>query len=330
MAERVLITGASGFIGANLARAEIGAGNDVHLLLRAEAKMWRLAGLDGQYTRQSGDLRDLDSLRAAVRHSRPDVVYHLATHGAYPAQKDRGAIIATNFIGTVNLVEALAGQDYRALVHTGSSSEYGHKDRAMRADDFLAPRTDYAVTKAAATLLCQSEALRGAPISTVRVFSAYGPWDDPGRVVPYVMTCCHEGKDPRLTAGDQPRDFIFIDDLVRLLQTAAHRPDVSGRILLGGSGRPCTLRDMVDTIVAVCGGGQVRPLYGSAAPRPDEPKTWLASIEQTTACTGWRPAFDLRVGVERTWAWHLQQAGPPHWEEKTTRVFASRGRDEAA
>jgi nucleoside-diphosphate-sugar epimerase len=303
MPERVLITGGSGFIGACLAHDLVGEGHDVHLVLRPEAKTWRLAGLEGRTTAHAGDLRDAASLRRAVADCRPDVIYHLATHGAYPSQRDRATILATNLIGTANLLDALEGHDYRALVHTGSSSEYGHKAAPMREDDLPQPRTDYGVTKAAATLLCQAEAYRGRPVVTVRVFSAYGPWEEPSRLVPYVMACCLRGEDPQVTAGAQPRDFVYVADVVELLKAAAHTPAARGQILHAGTGVQHTVRDMIETLVAVCGGGRVRARFGAAVTRPDEPAAWVASIERTTELTDWRPRHDLTAGVRRMWQW---------------------------
>jgi nucleoside-diphosphate-sugar epimerase len=303
--ERVLVTGGSGFIGACLARRLIAAGHDVHLLLRAEANTWRLRGLEGRYTPQPADLRDADALRRVVRACAPEVVYHLATHGAYPSQRDRSAILATNLLGTANLLDALAGSDYRALVHTGSSSEYGHKDAPMREDDLLQPRTDYGVTKAAATLLCQAEAFRGAPVTTVRVFSAYGPWEEPSRLVPYVLDSCLRGQTARVTAGRQPRDFIYVEDVVDLLIVAAHEPRCRGQVLHAGTGVQSSVRQMVETISLVCGGPA--PEFGAVALRPDEPARWVASIDRTTRLTGWRPSHDLRSGIAAMRRWWLDR-----------------------
>jgi nucleoside-diphosphate-sugar epimerase len=304
--ERVLITGGSGFLGACLARNLVAEGLDVHLLLRPQFSCWRLKNLAGKYTPQWADLRDADAVKRAVAACRPEVVYHLATHGAYPSQEERGAILATNLLGTANLLDALQGHDFRALVHSGSSAEYGHKDGPMREADRLEPRSDYAVTKAAATLLCQAEAYKGRPVVTVRVFSAYGPWEEPSRLVPYVMDCCDRGVNPRCTAGLQPRDFIYADDVVDLLKVAAHHPAAPGQILHAGTGCQQRVRDMVETIIAVCGRGKVRAEFGSEAPRPDEPACWQASIERTTALTGWQPRYDLRAGIERMWQWFRQ------------------------
>jgi len=118
--ERVLVTGGSGFIGACLVRELIAAGCDVHLMLRAESRTWRLTAVEGQYTRHDADLRDPEAVRSAVRASRPDVIYHLAATGTFHFQCDRAAILTVNVLGTMNLLKALERQDYRALVYTGS------------------------------------------------------------------------------------------------------------------------------------------------------------------------------------------------------------------
>jgi nucleoside-diphosphate-sugar epimerase len=300
--ERVLITGGGGFIGACLARRLIADGHEVHLVLRPETNRWRLAGLEGRFTPHWVDLRDGPGLRKSVADCRPEVVYHLGAHGAYPFQKGRAEILSTNLVGTANLLDVLDGLDFRALVHTGSSSEYGHKDGPMRETDRLEPRSDYAVSKAAATLLCLAEARKGRHVCCVRVFSAYGPWEDPTRLVPYVIGCCSRGQSPRVTAGRQPRDFIHVEDVVALLELAARHPGARGQILHAGTGRQSTVREMIETIVAACG-GLVRPDFGGEAPRPDEPAVWVASIAETTARTGWTPREDLVSGVRRTVAW---------------------------
>ncbi len=304
--QRVLITGGSGFIGSNLVRVELTAGNEVHLLLREEARLWRLDELRGHYVTQPGDLRDADAVRRAVAAARPEIVYHLATHGAYPAQTDRATILATNLMGTVHLLDALAGRDYQALVHTGSSSEYGHKDHPMFENDVLEPRTDYGITKAAAAMLCQAQAYQGAPVCTVRVFSAYGPWEEPSRLVPYLMGCCLRGEAPRVTAGWQPRDFIYVDDVIALLRTAACCPPARGRILHAGTGRRQTVRDMVEAVLSVCGGGRLVARYGDEPIRADEPGVWVASRQYTSELTGWQPRHELRDGVARMWDWYTR------------------------
>lgn len=303
MPERILITGGSGFIGACLARDLIAAGANVHLLLRPDFRDWRLHDLLDDFAPHWADLRDADAVRRAIDETRPDVIYHLATHGAYPTQSDRSTIFATNMQGTLNLIDALNRRDYRAFVHAGSSSEYGFKDRPMREDDVLESRTDYAIGKAAASLMVLAEAHRGKPNCVVRVFSAYGPWEEPSRLVPYVMGCCNRGENPRVTSGQQPRDFIYVDDVVELMKTAARLPSARGRILHAGTARQSRVRDMIETIVAVSG-RRVQPQFGTAEMHQYEPNAWVANIEKTTALTGWKPRYDLKSGVAAMWNWY--------------------------
>src|SRR5438067_1312136 len=98
--ERVLVTGASGFLGACLTRALVADGHEVHVLLREQTAPWRLADLAGRLHAHHADLRDAEAMRRVVRAARPEVVYHLATHGVYPSQQDRAAILTTNVLGT--------------------------------------------------------------------------------------------------------------------------------------------------------------------------------------------------------------------------------------
>jgi len=305
--ERILITGGSGFIGAALARKLVDDGHDVHLLLRPQANLWRLHDLEQRFTAHWGDLLDRADVQNAVAACRPQIVYHLAAHGAYAFQQHRATVLSTNLNGTANLLEALGDRDFRALVNVGSSSEYGHRTGPIGESDTLSPRTDYAVSKAAATLLCQSEAFCGRPVSTVRVFSAYGPGEDPRRLVPEVMASCLRDEPPRVTDGRQPRDFIYVDDVLSLLEIAAHCSAAQGEILHAGTGREYRVRDMIDTIIRVSG-TSVAALYGAIPQRSDEPPTWVADIRRTTQITGWRPKFDLSGGIEKTWSWFVDHS----------------------
>ena len=306
--QAVLITGASGFIGACLTHNLIACGHEVHVLLRAESPRWRLAGLDGKYGAHEADLRDLPALRRAVDACRPEVTYHLAAHGTLAGKHDRAEVFASNLAGTRNLLDALAGHDYQMLVQAGSSSEYGHYPRAILEDDRLLPRTDYAVSKAASTLLVQAESYKGRPVTTVRIFSAYGPWEDPTRLVPYVMNCCLRGERPQVTGGRQPRDFVHVDDCVALLKRAAECVDARGEILHAGTGRRQTVGGMVELMLRVCTGGQLSADFGARPSRSDEPAEWVADITRTTALTGWRPLLSPEEGIQKTWNWYRATA----------------------
>jgi nucleoside-diphosphate-sugar epimerase len=171
-----LITGASGFIGSVLLRRLVEQKQEVHLILRKESKRWRIADLLDKVTIHYSDLSKVTELIEIVKKVKPNIIYHLATNGAYSYQKDANQIIETNILGTWNLLQACNTVDYDLFVNTGSSSEYGSKQFAMRETDIVEPNSYYAVTKCAQTLLCSHIAKQEhRPIVTIRPFSVYGP-----------------------------------------------------------------------------------------------------------------------------------------------------------
>ncbi|OWK46308.1 NAD-dependent epimerase/dehydratase family protein [Fimbriiglobus ruber] len=310
-----LVTGASGFLGANLTRRLIADGWRVHVLLRSPSP-WRLAGLAGRYTPHAADLCDAVAVRSAVAAAAPDVVFHAAALGALPDHKDSAAIIEANALGTARLLEAVADSPETVVVHTGSSSEVGHSDEPITEQSPLRPRSAYAVSKAAASLMCQAEFLRGRPVCTVRVFSAYGPWDDRGRLLTYLLGCVARGEGPKVTSGSAPRDWVFVGDVIDLMLRVAADPRKAGPLVQAAGGRPQSVRDMVEAVLAVAAGGRLTAEYGTAPPRPDEPRHWSADVTETRARTGWAPRHSLAAGVEATWEWFRTQ----HSLEEVVRV----------
>src|SRR5215204_6436255 len=124
MGHRVLVTGTTGFVGATLVRRLLADGHRVHAVVRPDADDWRLAGVAHDLVRHTLLLGDAEAVDRTVRQLQPDWVFHLAAHGAYSWQSDVREMIATNIVGTVNLVEACLRHGTTTIVNTGSSSEY--------------------------------------------------------------------------------------------------------------------------------------------------------------------------------------------------------------
>ncbi|MCI0379454.1 MAG: NAD-dependent epimerase/dehydratase family protein [Gemmataceae bacterium] len=304
---KVLLTGASGFIGANLARLLLEAGEDVHIAVRPEANLWRLREITHRLSIHHADLLNVHSLRRVVAECRPNVVYHLAGYGVMAGQTERAAILASNVVGTGNLITALDEHDYERLVFAGSSAEYGPKSGPLLETDAPSPRNDYGVAKASATLLCQAAAWQGRPVCVVRIFTAYGPWEMPPRLVPYLLECWQRQQAPQLSSGRQKRDFIHVRDVCELLRVAGQHPDAAGRILHAATGNVHSIRELVETLRMIAGASQA-PVFGALANRSGEPEDWSASNAETTRLTGWRPALDLESGLRQVWEWfHTQR-----------------------
>ena len=236
--KKVLITGAAGFIGANLTRELIKLGADVHVLIKKTSNKWRLKEIAPHIKEYYCDLSNQKEIKKLVEKIKPKVIYHLATYGGRPFQQDINKVFKTNIEGTENLLNALLPLEYESFINTGTSSEYGIKNTFMKETDILEPITLYAATKASVTLLCQTFAkIHNKPIITLRLFSVYGYWEPPKRLISTINLCSLSGKTLKLTSGKEKHDFVFIEDVVGAYLKAAQQQNISGQIFNIGSGK---------------------------------------------------------------------------------------------
>lgn len=298
-----LITGAAGFIGANVVRRLVAAGVEVHALLRAQSAPWRLAGIEGALHIHACSLLDEEALTAVVRRVKPRYIYHLATHGAYPTQTDADRIIRTNLLGTWNLLRACNQLDYALLVNTGSSSEYGFKDHAMRETDLVEPNSYYAVAKCAQSLLAGWVAHdEGRAIVTLRPFAVYGPYEEPSRLVPTLVRNCLTGRPLELVNPEIARDFIYIDDVLDAYLKTEELRRHPGEVLNIGTGMQTSIGEIVETVLRVTG-ADVPLRWGAMPARPWDSAIWVADASKARRLLGWRARHTLEAGIRKTAEW---------------------------
>jgi nucleoside-diphosphate-sugar epimerase len=309
-AERFLVTGATGFVGANLCRRLVERERDVVALVRPGSDRWRLEGLAGSLTIAEADLLDPSGVADAVRSADPTVLCHLAAHGAYPHQSDMSRVTLTNVNGLVHLLAACEGSRCRLFVNTGSSSEYGRKQFAMRETDTLEPTSYYAVAKAAQTLLCQAATRTSAfPLVTLRLFSVYGPYEEPGRLLPNLLRAALRDEVIHMADPATSRDFIHVDDVVDLYLMVDQLRGLPGEILNVGTGLQTSLETLVATVAEVRG----RPVlarWGSMGARPWDASTWMADTSKARQLLAWQAPTSLRRGVERGLEWFAAHPEP--------------------
>ncbi len=301
----VLITGAAGFIGASLTRKLIKEGSRIHILIKKTTNTWRVKDILDRVVTHNVDLNNLEGLQKLTKKIKPKVIFHLSAHGNYPSQEDLHEMIKTNITGTANLLLSLADINYECFVNTGTSSEYGFKEKPMKETDLLEPVSYYAATKASASLICQVFAKEfKKPIVTLRPFSVYGPWEEGSRLIPTVINSILKDKQINLTAGKEKRDFIYIDDLVDAYLKAA-RTGLSGEIINIGSGKQFSTREVVEIITSLIKKG-AKINYGAYKPRIWDTDFWLADKRKAKKLLGWKPKFNIKEGLTQTIKWFEQ------------------------
>jgi dolichol-phosphate mannosyltransferase len=317
--KRVLLTGGTGFVGANLLRRLLDEGCEVHLLLRPSYSGWRLEQVRDRLRLHVLDLLDAAAVEALVDQIRPQWIFHLAAHGAYSWQTDLRQIIDTNLIATMQLVEACRRVGFEAFVNTGSSSEYGFKDHAPREDEGLEPNSYYAVGKAAATMFCRYTAQRyDLHLPTLRLYNIYGPWEERGRFVPALVTRGLEGKLPPLVSAEVARDLVFVDDCVDAYLMAARRNNVSrGSVYNVGTGQQTTIGEAVDVARRVMNIAE-EPVWGSMDNRHWDTTVWIADSKKIRAELGWEPKHTFEQGLRRTVEWYRATPSAANYYAETT------------
>lgn len=299
----ILVTGASGFVGANLFRRLARVRQDVYAHVRRE-RNWRLADADGAHI-VAADLNDPAAVKGLVRSLSPRTVFNCVAYGAYSFEDDAALIYQTNFLAVVNLIETLGASGVAAFVHAGSSSEYGTNCSGPDEDARCDPNSAYAVSKVAiANYLRYAGRQRGFPCANLRLYSVYGPLEDTSRLVPTLVKEALQERLPPLVSPSTSRDFVYVDDVCAAFVLAAARmnPDLYGENFNIGTGVCTTIADLAELGRKVFG-VQQQPQYGSMDARAWDLALWYAKPDKATEKLGWRAETGLGEGLLKTAEW---------------------------
>jgi dolichol-phosphate mannosyltransferase len=298
----ILVLGGSGFIGGNVALSLLRYRDDVYATaMRLPA--WRLEQIPQDRVKVVDLLIDsnLDELLETVQ---PRTIIDCLAYGAYSFETDNQLIYETNFSLVSRLLAKLESRKISAYLHAGSSSEYGDNASGPSEQAAFAPNSHYAVSKvAAANLLYYYGKKKGLPCVNLRLYSVYGPLEDPSRLIPNLVKCGIEGKYPEFVHPDISRDFIYIDDAVEAFIDIAlnFTPDDYGSSFNVGTGRKTTIKDcaaLAKDIFSI----PYDPDF-SMPNRDWDVSDWYANIGQVQSRIGWFPRTDLREGIVKTAEW---------------------------
>jgi nucleoside-diphosphate-sugar epimerase len=299
---RALVTGAGGFVGANLVRMLAAEGAEVHGLLAPRTDAWRLDGADVELHRC--DVEDAPELSSAVERIAPRLVFSLAVSRA----ADTVRLFTVNVTAVAVLVEA-AHRCRARVVHLGSATEYGPSDEPLREADHTQPATVYGASKLAATIVCRALASsRGTDVVVLRPFMVYGPWDRPDRFVPRALAAANEDSELPLTPPGFRRDWVYVREVAEACIRAAAADGLAGEVLNVGTGLEAAPEEIAAMIGEVAG-RPLRTAVGAEQPRAWDLKRWVADTTKLERSLGWRPRIGIREGLRLTHDWSLEHVG---------------------
>lgn len=293
--QKVLVTGASGFIGEHLCARLHSTGAEVHGISRSEQpstnalRWWQ------------GDGASLEDMRRILTTVKPDVVFHLASYVS--SERSLKAVLPTlhsNLISTVNLLTLVAEIGCRRLVLAGSleEPEVGGEQIAS---------SPYAAAKWSASVYARMfHQLYQVPVVGARLFMVYGPAQkDLNKLIPYVTLCLLRGEAPKLSSGQRQVDWIYVSDVVDGLMATAQTVGIDGENFDLG----CSTLTPISTIVHHLNqliNPNIQPLFGALSDRPME-RVRTANIVKASEKLGWHPQTSLEDGLAQTIAWYAER-----------------------
>nr|UXE44911.1 ADP-L-glycero-D-manno-heptose-6-epimerase [uncultured bacterium] len=302
---RILVTGATGFVGSHVARQLVGLGHEVTALVREASDTSRLADVATGMAIVRGDLRDALALRSVVRDARPQACVHLgwfAVPGKYLDAPENLELVA----GTLRLVQSLVEAGCTRLVGVGTCFEYDTSVGYLHEDTRLAPRHLYSASKAALQLVL--EQTNDMRVSWARLFYLFGPEEHPRRLVPSVILSLLRNELARCTIGSQVRDFLCVEDVASALCAVLFSRHV-GTVNIA-SGAPITVADLVMKIGALMGKQDLVKL-GALELDPRDPPFVCGDVRRLRSDIGWAPSYTLDVALQRTINWWSTRAARP-------------------
>jgi NAD dependent epimerase/dehydratase len=308
MAERVLVTGAAGFIGSHLVELLVREGYAVRAFVHYNAmNSWgnleRLpADILAQVEVVAGDLGDSFMVDHAIEGT--GIVFHLGALIGIPySYVAPAAYVTTNITGTLNVLQACRRHAVGRLVHTSTSEVYGTAQYVPIDERHpQVGQSPYSASKIAADKLAESFFLSfETPVVTVRPFNTYGPRQSARAVIPAIITQALTDGQVSLGSTDTVRDFTYADDTTAGFLAAARRTGIEGEVINLGTGEAVTIADLVERISRIVGRPlRVRHDPGRVRPAGSEVGRLVSNNDKARRLLEWTPRIGLDGGLART------------------------------
>lgn len=298
---KVFLTGATGFIGSHVARLLVDDGHEVYALIReTSTNLRRISDIMPSLRVVQGDLFQPSNLDAQLERIRPDLCIHLAWYavpGEYLGAQENISLLAAS----IHLASRLAKLSCKKYLAAGTCFEYDTNLGYLSEDSSTKPSSLYAASKLALyQVVEQLSHTSSFKFAWLRLFYQYGPSESERRLIPSVILSLLRGDEARVTAGEQIRDYLHVEDVASAVYAVA-KSDIDGVVNIG-SGIPVSVRDIVTMIGDICGRHELISL-GTVPHSVSDPMFVCANNTKLLKGTSWVPRFDLRAGLRQTVAW---------------------------
>lgn len=305
---RILVTGATGFIGSHVVATLIEQGYDVYALERYVTGRYTLGELRRIKT-VFGDLRDHQTIRMMIREVQPDVVHLAAVSPVSYSYEHPYEVMETNFLGTMNLAESCLKEvrHLKNFLFASTSKTYGNGPCPKTEETPQNPNSPYAASKVACEKYLQYlYNAFGFPVTILRNFNTYGRKENSHFVVERTIVQMLRGNVVRLGDPKPVRDFLYVDDHVNSFLKCLENHNAVGQTFNFCTGRGTAIAQLVDLISRLVDfHGEI--IWGSVPSRPLDIQELVGSYTKAERLLGWTPRYSLEDGLKLT---------IDHWSKK--------------
>ena len=295
--EKILIVGGTGFIGYHLIKEAKRKGLIV-TSLSLHPPVTSRHETDVEYL--FVDILKENSVRNALKEKSYDYVVNLGGYIKHNLFKLGGRChLEEHFTGTINLVENISRDNLKSFIQVGSSDEYGGAPSPQKECMRESPISPYSLGKVcSAHFLQMLNTSEQYPAIILRLFLTYGPGQNDKRFIPQVINNCLQAKEFSVSAGNQLRDFCYVEDVVNAILLSLGNEQAIGQIFNVGSGMAVSIREVIELIREKVGKGS--PKFGQIPYRPGENMSLYANIEKAKNILDWAPKISLTQGIDAT------------------------------
>lgn len=302
----ILIFGAGGFIGINLLKSILSFRSDVYGVSQDHHNNWRFIANDiNKENLRSCDINQNIDIKNLINEIKPKTIFNLAAYGAYSKQKEYSKIYQTNFIASANIIEAAKKHGFTSYIQAGSSSEYGLNSKNANENFELIPNSHYSVSKAAVYQAIKYYGkIEKLAVKQLRLYSVYGPWEEPDRLIPVLISKGRKKLYPNFVDGEISRDFVFIKDVIEAFIKSAitNNEKTNGEAYNIGSGKKTTIKKLAylsKEIFEI----KPEPEFSEMKNRNWDLKDWYSNPEKAKNILKWENKTTLKEGLKKIAEW---------------------------
>ena len=293
MSKKILITGGTGFIGYHLSKKCVKLG-------------WNVVSLSSKLPKLSKTVQGVKYIKVDITQKNNlskisrdfDYIVNLA---GYVNHSDKIKTLESHYFGCKNLASLFIDKKIHKFIQIGSSIEYGKISSPQRENKKNPQSTFsyYGKAKLQSTkYLIKLHEKKKFPVTILRLYLVYGPYQDINRVIPITIKNALLNKKFDCSDGLQLRDFTFIDDVINAIIKTLRNNKSNGEIINIGSGKAVKIKDVINEICHLVGSGQ--PIFGKIKMRKDEIKSLYPKITKAKKLLNWQAKTNLRLGLKRT------------------------------